>query len=172
MINAERDSVNHEKPFESEASTLPQELMSKGYGARIAQARKSMIPSMSQTALGKAIGCSQSTIGGYETEEREPSLEDFEKIAHVTGYSPAWLAFKLGPEKIDQEKQQNLQTDRENLFRVVASIERLMSREGLRRSPEEKARLIVSVYDIHTLFPTENLLSAELERLLGIAKRP
>lgn len=172
MINAERDSVNHEKPFESEASTLPQEFMSKGYGARIAQARESMSPSMSQSALGKAIGCGQSTISGYETEDREPSLEDFEKIARVTGYSPSWLAFKQGPEKIGEESQQMPQADRETLYRTIAALERLLTREGLRKSPEEKARLAVAVYDIATLFPTENLLSVELERLLGIAKRP
>jgi transcriptional regulator with XRE-family HTH domain len=162
-----RDIMQHETPFEGKGPLGFFEPMSQGYGKRIAVARAEL----SQTKLGQSIGAAQGTVSGWENEEREPTLEDLEKIAHATGHSVAWIAFNLGDPK---QFSSNTSTDglnRELLFRVIAGVERLLSREGLRKSPEEKARLIISVYDIGRSFPSENLLSEELERLLGIAKR-
>lgn len=65
-----------------------------GFGQRIAEARKAA--GYSQKQLIEALGWpndSNSRMSGYETEAREPSLKDFERIAQICQVDPAWLAF-------------------------------------------------------------------------------
>lgn len=68
--------------------------LKKGYGLRIAEARKAA--GYSQKALMAELGWpneSNARLSGYECEEREPSLDDFQHIAELCGVDPAWLAF-------------------------------------------------------------------------------
>ena len=62
----------------------------KTLGSRIAHYRE--IAGLSQAALAKACGWkSQSRIGNYEKDAREPNLEDIAKIAHELKVDPAAL---------------------------------------------------------------------------------
>lgn len=62
----------------------------KTLGSRIAHYRD--IAGLSQAALAKACGWkSQSRIGNYEKDAREPNLDDIAKIAEKLGVDPALL---------------------------------------------------------------------------------
>ena len=66
----------------------------KGFGLRIAEARKAA--GFSQKSLQDALGWpsdSNARLSGYENEVREPSLNDFERIAALCNVEPSWLAF-------------------------------------------------------------------------------
>lgn len=64
----------------------------KTLGSRIAYYRK--LAGMSQTALASACHWkSQSRIGNYESDTREPSLADLEKIAKVLGVAVQTLTY-------------------------------------------------------------------------------
>lgn len=72
----------------------------RGYGQRIKDARKAA--GYSQKRLMDALGWpndSNSRMSGYELEEREPVLSDFERIAKLCHVDPAFLAF--GEHRID-----------------------------------------------------------------------
>jgi transcriptional regulator with XRE-family HTH domain len=72
--------------------------VSAGYGRRIAGARRAA--GFSQIELARRLGwpaTSNARISGYENEDREPSLADFERIAEACGVDPAWLAFAARP---------------------------------------------------------------------------
>jgi transcriptional regulator with XRE-family HTH domain len=80
----------------------------QGYGARIAEARKAA--GYSQKRLMDALGWpndSNSRLSGYENEEREPTLADFEAIAKKCNVDPAWIAF--GERRLDPELDQLVQ---------------------------------------------------------------
>ena len=65
----------------------------KTLGSRIAHYRE--IAGLSQAALAKACGWkSQSRIGNYEKDAREPNLEDIAKIAHELKVDPAVLLLR------------------------------------------------------------------------------
>jgi phage repressor protein C with HTH and peptisase S24 domain len=62
----------------------------KTLGSRIAHYRKAA--DMSQAALAKACGwASQSRVGNYEKDTREPTLEDIAQLAKALGIDPAQL---------------------------------------------------------------------------------
>ncbi len=63
-------------------------------GTRIKQRRKAA--SLSQAALGKAVGVSQPTVNGWERGDFEPSRARLGAIAEVTDTTVEWLAFGHG----------------------------------------------------------------------------
>jgi transcriptional regulator with XRE-family HTH domain len=76
------------------------ETIKKGFGDRIAVARKAA--GYSQKSLMAELGWpndSNSRLSGYETEEREPTLEDFDRIAAACNVDTAWLVFGRGSKR-------------------------------------------------------------------------
>lgn len=72
----------------------------KGYGGRIADARKAA--GYSQKSMMDALGWpsdSNARLSGYENEAREPSLDDFISIATLCNVDPSWLAFARAPKR-------------------------------------------------------------------------
>jgi transcriptional regulator with XRE-family HTH domain len=126
--------------------------MSRGYGSRIAQARK--VADMSQQALADAIGQVQTTISDWENEKggKEPTLDNFEKIAQVTGHSVIWLTFAIG-----DPRQALDELDRSLMVQAIMTVERILGRETLRLAPEAKARLALAVYDLQKTLPSDVL---------------
>jgi HTH-type transcriptional regulator, repressor for puuD len=59
-------------------------------GKRIAEIREH--GGLSQSALARAIGTSQSAISQIESGERNPSYDMLRQIANAMGVSPAYLA--------------------------------------------------------------------------------
>ena len=75
--------------------TVPFHTCCMGFGKRIREARKRK--KLSQESLGVACGYSgQGTISHYENERREPTLDDFEKIAGALNVPAGYLAFGEG----------------------------------------------------------------------------
>jgi transcriptional regulator with XRE-family HTH domain len=101
--------------------------LKKGYGERIAKARKGA--GYSQKALMKALGWpadSNARLSGYENEDREPTLVDFERIAKLCHVPPGYLAF--GDWKLDKFHQyliQGYESADDNVQRIVRSALRL-----------------------------------------------
>lgn len=72
----------------------------KGFGGRIAEARKEA--GYSQKALMAELGWpndSNARLSGYEREDREPTLDDFQAIADACGVDAAWLVFARSPKR-------------------------------------------------------------------------
>jgi SOS-response transcriptional repressor LexA len=75
----------------SELLVIKITLMKKSIGSRIAFYRR--LRQLTQSQLAEACGWkSQSRVGNYERDTREPSLDDLTKIAKVLKISPAVLA--------------------------------------------------------------------------------
>lgn len=111
-----------------------------GFGKRI---RASRPDQLSQEALGKVVGKSQSTINAWEHETSEPSLADFQRLADALGVSPIWLAFG------DDGHVQPERLDREIVRLIVTALERRISRKrGMRPDPEGRAKMILAMYDL------------------------
>jgi transcriptional regulator with XRE-family HTH domain len=68
---------------------------------RLAEARKEL--HMSQTELGKRVGCSQGLIANLESRIQRASMY-VPQIAEVLGVSALWLAKGKGPKHLDQTK--------------------------------------------------------------------
>jgi transcriptional regulator with XRE-family HTH domain len=111
-----------------------------GFGRRIREARGD---ATSQSALGKLVGKSQSTIDNWEHENTEPSLRDFERLGKALGRSPIWLAFG------DDGDVQPERMDRETVRLIVLALERRILRHRLLRpDPDGRARMILAIYDL------------------------
>lgn len=110
----------------------------QGFGDRIAQARKEA--GFSQKRLLKALGWpddSNSRLSGYENEQREPSLDDFRKIADLCHVDPAWLAFgelRLSPELA--QIVQRFPTASDAIKDSIRAGLRITAHENRRRSAE------------------------------------
>lgn len=65
------------------------------WGNRIAQAREAA--GLTQIQLAERLNAAQQTVASWEVEENEPRLAVFEAIAKITGTTPEWLAFEVGP---------------------------------------------------------------------------
>jgi transcriptional regulator with XRE-family HTH domain len=95
------------------------------YGGRIRQLRKEK--GMTLRELSKALGIPFTTLGNYEREDREPSLETFQTIADFFGVSIDYL---IGKEMIIEaipkgdlrDIQELLNTGTPEFKRVVLSI--------------------------------------------------
>lgn len=173
MSNTERGNAQYETQLDGQENFSVNTVMPQDYGKRIAEARGEL----TQKALGDMVGAAQTTISSWENyansdSKREPSIEDFEKIGDATGYSPAWLAFGLGPKKPGGEFVAIEELEREKLFKIIAGVERYLSSKSMRLTPEKKGRLIIGLYDSLGAIADEQVLSQELERYLSIAKRP
>ena len=62
-----------------------------GWGQRIREAREKA--GLSQSGLAEGVGSSQQTIGGYEQEKSEPTIEMFLRIADYLAVNVVWLVF-------------------------------------------------------------------------------
>jgi len=87
---------NNKVPRRVKAVPQPREPERKkhGFGKRIAEARKDA--GLSQKALMDKLDWpndSNSRLSGYENETRQPSVQDFERIAVVLKVNPCRLAF-------------------------------------------------------------------------------
>ena len=80
-------------------------------GKRIAEIREDA--GMSQSALARAVGISQSAISQIEAGDRNPSFEMLRSIAKALGVTPAYL---VGPEET------GLTRDEQVLFRQYKSL--------------------------------------------------
>ena len=58
-------------------------------GARLREARKNQ--NLSQEELGKLLGLSKSAISLYETEKRNPTLENIVEMMYILGVSADYL---------------------------------------------------------------------------------
>lgn len=81
-----------ELPFEPAT-----ELRSKGFAARLSEARRER--GLSMRAVDKRAGISPGSTRSLEAGTM-PSLDTLELIANALGVSPAWLAFAEGPREI------------------------------------------------------------------------
>lgn len=72
-------------------------MSAKGFGDRLAKARFGKAArtgrTVTQVAVAKAIGVTSTTIGRWESGEKEPALAVIEKLATVLGVDPCYLAF-------------------------------------------------------------------------------
>jgi transcriptional regulator with XRE-family HTH domain len=72
-------------------------VMAEGLGRRVFQARLALSAqlgySVSQTAVGKALGTTGTSIGRYESGLKTPDLEMIERLALVLRVTPCYLAF-------------------------------------------------------------------------------
>lgn len=99
-------------------------------GGRIATARKSKYPRMTQQELAEACGWEhQSRVSAYELDNREPTLDEIGLLANVLGVSHAWLA--TGEGEMDQQPTRQLQmpgvpgeeTDEGRLLRLFKALD-------------------------------------------------
>lgn len=71
--------------------------MSGGLGRRVFQARLSLSSQLgynvTQTAVGKALGITGTSVGRYEAGLKEPDLEMVERLSMVLRTTPCYLAF-------------------------------------------------------------------------------
>jgi transcriptional regulator with XRE-family HTH domain len=81
------------------------------FGARLAKIREDA--KMSQSALAKAMGTSQSAVSQLESGERLPSFDMIRQLASALGVSPAYL---LGAEV------EGLTSEERALFRQYRSL--------------------------------------------------
>jgi transcriptional regulator with XRE-family HTH domain len=115
---------------------LPNVERKQGYGARIQEARTAA--GFSQKRLMEALGWpndSNSRLSGYENEQRQPTLEDFERIAKKCNVDPAWLAF--GEYRLDGELPQLVQGFKnasEEIKNVVRAALRITSRNNKKQA--------------------------------------
>ena len=63
--------------------------MKSSFGSRLKELRKEK--RLSQVELGAIIGVAQSTLGSYERETREPSIEGILELAHYFDVSVDYL---------------------------------------------------------------------------------
>ncbi|PQD95777.1 transcriptional regulator [Pradoshia eiseniae] len=63
--------------------------MTSSFGSRLKELRKEK--RLSQEELGTIIGVAQSTLGSYERETREPSIEGLLQLAHYFEVSVDYL---------------------------------------------------------------------------------
>lgn len=87
------------------------------FGARLAKIRDDA--KLSQSALAKAVGTSQSAISQIESGERLPSFEMIRQLASALGQSPAYL---FGDEV-------ELSADERVLFRQYRSLPETAKKE-------------------------------------------
>jgi transcriptional regulator with XRE-family HTH domain len=139
---------------------------------RIAHARKAQ--GLTQAELGRRVGLSQSAIGSYESESgNEPSIPVLIRIAKETGFTPCWLAFEHGPERVLEHAHNGAPPhpplNRELIGQIIVRVERLLHEGRLDLLPEKKARMILALYDIIETLPIqdENALAKEIEMLVG-----
>lgn len=110
----------------------------KGYGARMAESRKTA--GYSQKRLMDALGWpndSNSRLSGYENEEREPTLSDFERIAKLCKVDVAWLVF--GDYRMDPfhaKLIQGYETGSDEAQRIVRASLRLAERNNQKKAAD------------------------------------
>lgn len=68
--------------------------------ARLKQARAAR--GLSQNAVAQAAGVRHPTIIRLEAGASSPSLDTLERVAAALCVSPAWLAYGIGPEQLDE----------------------------------------------------------------------
>lgn len=123
-------------PYVMKQGAMP--LKKQGFGERIAQARKAA--GYSQKALMEKLGWpndSNSRLSGYENEERQPTLADFERIAKACNVDPAYLAFgefRLGAEA--HQLVQNFSNASDEIKTVVRAALRLTARNNQQKAAE------------------------------------
>ena len=69
----------------------------RGFGQRLLQARLTYSARLgrmvTQTEVGEKLGITGTSVGRYEKEEKEPTLETFARLAKLYGVSPCFLCF-------------------------------------------------------------------------------
>lgn len=110
-----------------------------GWGARILAARGTM----SQAKLGSLIGRTQQTIGDWEREKAQPSLDYFAKLAEALNTAPEWLAFGIARPTIATNDSDRL--DRQTVQNVIQVIAELLERKHLRLSPLARAKGVIEL---------------------------
>ena len=109
-------------------------------GKRIARHRKAA--GLSQAALAVACGWkSQSRIGNYESDSREPSLSDLENIARAVGVSVAQLTYGL-PEQGSGPQQAQTATHSAPTESAARKVLDMLDSHGQSLSPEARQQII------------------------------
>lgn len=71
----------------------------RGFGQRLLQARLNHSARLgrmvTQTEVGEKLGITGTSVGRYEKEEKEPTLEMFARLAKLYGVSPCFLCFGI-----------------------------------------------------------------------------
>lgn len=74
-------------------------MSAKGFGGRLEQARLDQAARRRKTftkvEVGKRLGVTSTTVGRWETGEKEPSLATIKRLAALFEIDPCWLAFGL-----------------------------------------------------------------------------
>lgn len=120
----------------------------KDFGKRITEARLALAPvvgkNVSPSALARAMGVSEVTVGRWERGEKEPGLERFARLAAVLGVTPEWLVFGAGERSSGQPPA----------FRDPKVDQRGRKRARTTEAPPTRTGLV----------PTQNPAEAEKER--------
>lgn len=110
----------------------------RGYGVRIRDARKAA--GYSQKRLMEALGWpndSNARLSGYENEDREPLLSDFEAIAKLCHVDVAWMVF--GAHRISEEDAaliQGFKNASPEVKGIVRAALRITSRNNQKKSDD------------------------------------
>lgn len=103
------------------------------WSQRILEARETV--GLSQESLAGRVGRSQSTLGEWETGEREPDLADWRRLAEATDTNPAWLAFGIAgpPAKGDAAILDALERYKDDhlLLEAVYQVARMLADEQI-----------------------------------------
>lgn len=115
-------------------------------GERIKEAR--LNASMTQDALGKAIGVKGVTIMRYEKNQREPGFEQLQAIADATGVT---LWFLMGADETDTvEKSQRQAVEGKKYAAVFESVETaLQALYGKKRDVPVKGKKLNSSVEVY-----------------------
>jgi HTH-type transcriptional regulator, cell division transcriptional repressor len=128
-----------------------------GWGKRIADARDAV--GLSQTRFGERVGAAQGTVSGWETEAAEPTLQQFQKIAEVTGFNVCWIAFKTGQPRPDSASLDNMPLDRKTIRNVVFAIAEVLHETGLSWPPDIMAKNTIAFHDMFEGDDLEDIVS-------------
>lgn len=110
----------------------------RGYGERIRDARKAA--GYSQKGLLERLGWpsdSNARLSGYENEDREPVLADFDAIAKLVHVDVAWMVF--GDYRISEEDSaliQGFKNATPEVKTIVRAALRITSRNNQKKSDD------------------------------------
>lgn len=100
-------------------------------GQRIAQARRILsvtkMMDVTRKSLAKLVGVAPSTIGRWEDDLRNPSEEEFGKLADVLGVSRAWLRYGEGEGPVVRIASEALTP--EEMARYEAELQQILAEQ-------------------------------------------
>lgn len=104
---------------------------------------------MSASEFGTATGIPVSTLKKYESNHSTPGGEAIQSIAGV-GINVHWLVTGEGPMLLaDLQPSEPTAWNPDLMRQVIEAVEEALERGNRELEPEDKASLILSVYDLY-----------------------